>query len=93
MTTWKNQFESVWEDVNWDRCCRRTQNNLRGIKSHIEDVELENQLLKLECIKLFNRLIEIAKSEQTFDLEYLENWLKEKKEVKNELGKNVTKSF
>lgn len=79
MTAWEETFNSVWVDVDWDRCCRRTQNNLKEIKSHIEDVELENQLLKLECIKLFNRLVKIAKSEKTFDLEYLENWLKEKK--------------
>ena len=67
----------MWSDVDWNRVSRQTQINLRFLLKYILQKELENKLLKLECIRMFNRLALIAQSDKTFDMEYLENWLKE----------------
>lgn len=76
---WNQIYHDVYEDVNWDNCSRATQNNLKELNKIYRETELENKLLKNEILRLFDRLCDIVEYTQRFDMNYLENWLKEQK--------------
>lgn len=77
--SWNELYHKVYNDVDWNNCSRVTQNYLKEIKKRYDNEKLENKLLKLECIRLFNKLAEIVDYKDRFDLNYLENWIKEQK--------------
>lgn len=76
---WNQIYHDVYEDVNWDNCSRATQNNLKELNKIYRETDLENKLLKNEILRLFDRLCDIVEYTQRFDMNYLENWLKEQK--------------
>lgn len=76
---WNSLYHEVWEDVDNDNCRRSTQNNLRRLNEIHRQTELENKILKCELVRLFDRLCSIVDYQRKFDLEYIENWIKEQK--------------
>ena len=76
---WNEIYHDVWEDVDYDNCSRTTQNNLKELNKMYHEVKLENKLLKNELLRLFDRLCEKVNYPKKYDMNYLENWLKEQK--------------
>ena len=77
---WELLFYDVWEDVDNDNCRRSTQNNLRKLNEIHRQTEFENKLLKCELVRLFDRLCSIVDYQRKFDLEYIDNWIKERED-------------